>query len=116
MSKLTRQKCIACCADAPLITQEEIDKLYPLIPEWSIDEVEGIKRLTREYSLKNFSEAIAYGNKVGGIAEQEGHHPAILIEWGKVTVSWWTHKIGGLHVNDFVMAAKTDVEFSLHNF
>ncbi len=59
--------------------------------------------------MKNFKQALQLTNQIGAIAEQEGHHPAILTEWGgRVTVSWWTHKIGGLHVNDFIMAAKTD--------
>ena len=55
-----------------------------------------------------FAQALAVTNRVGEQAEEEGHHPALLTEWGKVTVSWWTHKIGGLHQNDFIMAARTD--------
>jgi len=71
-------------------------------------EFDTIKRLTRNYDFKNFAEAIAFTNRVGDLAESEAHHPALLTEWGRVTVSWWTHKIRGLHVNDFIMAAKTD--------
>ena len=68
----------------------------------------GLKRLERSFDFQDFAEALAFTNRVGQIAEEEGHHPDILTEWGKVTVSWWTHKIGGLHKNDFIMAAKTD--------
>ena len=57
---------------------------------------------------EDFAEALEFTNDVGAIAEEEGHHPAILTEWGRVTVTWWTHKIRGLHRNDFIMAAKTD--------
>jgi 4a-hydroxytetrahydrobiopterin dehydratase len=69
---------------------------------------DGIPRLERQYRFRSFVDALAFTNRVGEIAEAEGHHPAILTEWGRVTVSWWTHKIRGLHRNDFVMAAKTD--------
>jgi 4a-hydroxytetrahydrobiopterin dehydratase len=65
-------------------------------------------RLERAFKFKDFAEALAFTIKVGEIAEAEGHHPALLTEWGRVTVTWWTHKIRGLHRNDFIMAAKTD--------
>ena len=64
--------------------------------------------LTRQFKFKNFVQALAFANRVGDLAEQQDHHPAILVEWGRVTVSWWTHVIGGLHQNDFISAAKTD--------
>ena len=108
MQKLGDRHCVACRADAPHATEEETKELMPLIPEWKVIEVDGIKHLERQYKVKNFVEAVALANKVGEIAEAENHHPSILVEWGKVTVTWWTHKIKGLHVNDFVMAAKTD--------
>ena len=68
----------------------------------------GIKRLEKSFSCKNFAAALALTNRIAVIAEQENHHPAIVTEWGRVTVSWWTHAIDGLHVNDFIMAARTD--------
>ena len=108
MSDLEARHCEACRADAPKVTEDEIQQLQPQIPDWEMGEVDGEMRLTRTYTFKNFAEALAFTNKVGAIAEAEDHHPAILTEWGKVTVSWWTHKIGGLHVNDFIMSAKTD--------
>lgn len=108
MSKLTESKCEACRADAPRVTAEEVAELKPQIPDWEIVEVNGIDRLVRTFTFKNFQQALDFTNKVGGIAENEDHHPAILTEWGRVGVSWWTHKIKGLHRNDFIMAAKTD--------
>lgn len=112
MSKLSQQTCSACRADAPLATQTEIDDLMLRLPEWQIIEVEGVQQLQRLYLFSDFSGALDFSNKVGEIAESEGHHPAILLEWGKVTVTWWSHKLKGLHTNDFIMAAKTDDVFS----
>lgn len=108
MSKLTKQSCEACQAGAPQITQDEQQGLLREIPGWSVIELEGERQLKREYKLKNFAAALALTNRIGELAEAENHHPAILVEWGKVTVRWWTHKIGGLHKNDFIMAARTD--------
>jgi 4a-hydroxytetrahydrobiopterin dehydratase len=69
-------------------------------------------QLERVYKFKNFKQAIAFTNKVGDMAEDEGHHPGLLTEWGKVTVTWWSHSIKGLHKNDFICAAKTDDVFN----
>ncbi len=108
MTELTQLKCTACHEGAPTVTEAEIAELHPQIPDWQIVERDGIKRLEKVYKFDNFVDALAFTNKVGELAEEEGHHPAILTEWGKVTVTWWTHKIRGLHRNDFIMAAKTD--------
>jgi 4a-hydroxytetrahydrobiopterin dehydratase len=108
MSELSQMKCTACRRGEPTLTEAEIADLRPLVPGWQLVEREGIKRLERVFGFRNFAEALAFTNMVGEQAEEEGHHPALLTEWGKVTVTWWTHKIGGLHRNDFVMAAKTD--------
>jgi len=104
---LTQMKCVACRRDSPTVTEAEITALLPQIPEWMLVEIDGIKRLTRSFRFGNFAEALAFTNRVGEAAEEEGHHPALLTEWGQVTVTWWTHKIKGLHRNDFIMAAKT---------
>jgi len=106
--KLVKMKCTACRGDEPPLTDEEIENMLPQVPEWDLVEREGIKRLERRFEFPNFVEALAFTNRVGQAAEEEGHHPAILTEWGGVTVTWWTHKIKGLHRNDFIMAAKTD--------
>lgn len=108
MSDLVERKCEACRADAPRVTAEQINEMKPQIPQWDIVEEGGIQRLTRTFAFGNFEQALNFTNEVGAIAEREGHHPAILTEWGKVQVTWWTHKIKGLHVNDFIMCAKTD--------
>ncbi len=101
-------KCEACRGDVPPLSDEEIAALAPHVPEWRIVEREGIKRLERTFRFADFAHALAFTNKVGALAEAEDHHPAIVTEWGRVTVTWWTHKIRGLHLNDFIMAAKTD--------
>lgn len=105
---LVEERCVACRRDAPRVTAEEIATLSPSIPDWQHGEHDGIPRLTREFRFPDFAAALAFTNAVGALAEDEGHHPALLTEWGKVTVAWWTHKIRGLHRNDFLMAAKTD--------
>lgn len=108
MAKLTEQNCVPCRGGEPPLSQMEIDALKPEIPEWQVIEVDGVKRLLRTFTFKDFAEALAFTNRVGQLAEAEDHHPALLTEWGKVTITWWTHKIKGLHRNDFIMAAKTD--------
>ncbi|MHC4872193.1 MAG: 4a-hydroxytetrahydrobiopterin dehydratase [Planctomycetota bacterium] len=107
MQKLCNLKCEACRAGAPQVTDSEIEEMKAGIPDWDVID-DGMQKLQRIFKFKNFEEALSFTNKVGLIAEEEGHHPAIITEWGKVTVTWWTHKIGGLHKNDFIMAARTD--------
>jgi 4a-hydroxytetrahydrobiopterin dehydratase len=108
METLVEQRCTACRGGEPTLTDEEIAALTPQVPDWEVIERDGIKRLRRVFRFKSFADALAFTNRVGALAEAEGHHPAILTEWGRVTVTWWTHKIKGLHRNDFIMAAKTD--------
>ena len=105
---LTREKCVACRSDAPTLTDPEVAELRPQVPEWDVVEIDGIKRLQRVFGFDDFAQALAFTNRVGELAEGEGHHPALLTEWGRTTVTWWTHKIKGLHRNDFIMAAKTN--------
>lgn len=108
MSSLASEKCVACRRDAPQVTAAEIEELRPQVPDWELVERDGIPRLERVLRFATFAGALAFTNRAGVLAEAEGHHPALLTEWGRVTVTWWTHKIHGLHRNDFVMAAKTD--------
>ncbi|OOE69148.1 4a-hydroxytetrahydrobiopterin dehydratase [Salinivibrio kushneri] len=108
MSELTELKCEACNIDAPLVSAEEMPALLKDIPQWRKVTRDGIDQLEREFTFRNFKLAWAFANQVAELAEQERHHPAILLEWGKVTVTWWSHKIKGLHKNDFICAAKTD--------
>ena len=113
MAELSKQHCEACRADAPLISDEELRELMPQIPDWQVIVVDNIMQLQREYAFKNFAEAMAFSNRVGEIAEAVDHHPAILTEWGRVTVTWWSHKIRGLHKSDLIMAARTDDVYAL---
>jgi len=113
MENLKDLKCVPCRGGEPTLTDEEIDRYKPQVPEWGIIRPDGIKRLQREYKFKNFSQALAFTYQVGLLADAEDHHPTLLTEWGTVTVTWWTHKIRGLHHNDFIMAAKTDALYAL---
>ncbi len=108
MTALRQEQCTACRADAPRLTQAQLVPLLGDIPEWNLINVDGVQQLQRSFSFKNFVEALRWANAVGELAEQHQHHPSLLVEWGKVTVTWWTHKIKGLHRNDTIMAAKTD--------
>ena len=108
MNPLNQQVCEACKAGAPQVSDAELAQLIKEIPDWSAHSADGVLQLQRIFKFKNFKEAMAFANRVGDRAETENHHPAILTEWGKVTVTWWTHKINGLHKNDFICASKTD--------
>lgn len=105
---LSTKSCEACQINTPLATPQEIDEFMLQLPYWEITELDGVQQLRRTFTFNNFNEALSFTNKVGDIANREDHHPTIVTEWGKVTVSWWNHKIKGLHINDFIMAAKTD--------
>ena len=111
MAQLAQMVCTACRKGEPTVTTAELAEFQPQVPEWHIIEVDGIQRLQRVFAFDNFVDALAFTNKVGALAEAAGHHPALLTEWGKTTVTWWTHKIRGLHRNDFIMAAKTDAAY-----
>jgi 4a-hydroxytetrahydrobiopterin dehydratase len=90
------------------VTEAEIVELRREVSDWQLLERAGVAQLERVFYFPSFADALAFTNRVGALAEAEGHHPALLTEWGRVTVTWWTHKIRGLHRNDFIMAAKTD--------
>jgi 4a-hydroxytetrahydrobiopterin dehydratase len=108
MIELSQERCDACRADAPQVTGEELEALRREVPEWSVETRDGVAQLERRFDFPDFAQALAFTNRVGEIAEAEGHHPKLTTEWGSVVVTWWSHKIGGLHRNDFVMAARTD--------
>ncbi len=114
MRTLSGMSCVACRKDAPQSTDDEIAEYRGQVPGWEIVEIveiDEIRRLQRVFFGDDFAQALAFTNKVGELAEAEAHHPSVLTEWGATTVTWWTHKINGLHRNDFVMAAKTDALF-----
>ena len=108
MNGLSSGKCIPCRKGDPALTDARVAELLSQIPEWELVEVDGVKRLQRIFKLKDYAEAVAFTNRLAMTAEKEDHHPLIVLEWGRVTVQWWTHVVKGLHRNDFIMAAKTD--------
>ncbi len=108
MEKLVDMHCTPYQDGEQALREGEIAVLYPQVAKWEIVERDGIQRLERAFKFPDFAQALAFTNQVGELAEAENHHPAILTEWGKVTVTWWTHKVHGLHRNDFIAAAKTD--------
>ena len=108
MARLSEMGCTACRRGEPQVSAEEMAELRPQVPDWQVVERDGVPRLERVFRFPDFGTALAFTNRVGALAETAGHHPALLTEWGRVTVTWWTHKIGGLHRNDLIMAAKTD--------
>ncbi len=106
MADLASKKCIPCSFGAPTLMEDEIMELMKSLKEgW---EVIDNKKLKKTFKFKDFKEALDFTNKVGAIAEEEGHHPNIHLSWGRVAIELWTHKIGGLHENDFILAAKID--------
>lgn len=106
---LAMQKCEPCYEEVPQVNEKECQQFMAEIPEWTVKTRENITILERVFKLKNYKQALAFTNKIAELAEVEKHHPEILLEWGKVTVTWWTHTANGLHKNDFICAAKTDV-------
>lgn len=112
MTELSKQTCQACQKGAPTLTDAETQAALAELPEWQLAEVDGVKRLVRLFAFKDFRDALAFTNRVGELAESESHHPQLVLEWGSVEVSWWTHKIHGVHHNDAIMAAKTDALYS----
>ncbi len=100
MSTLTQMQCVACRGGEPTVTDAELREYQPQVPDWQLVERAGIPRLERVFAFATFADALQFTNAVGRLAEAEGHHP------------WWTHAIGGLHRNDFIMAAKTDALYA----
>lgn len=112
MEELLKIKCEPCRKDVPPLKEEEMARMLPQIPEWNLVKRDNIHQLERIFKFRDFAEALLFTKRVGELAEAEGHHPALITEWGRVTVRWWTHKIKGLHQNDFIMAARTDRLYS----
>lgn len=108
MTRLAQESCTRPGRNVPALNEGEVDELMTHIPGWNVLEVDGIQRLERKFEFKDFKSAIVFTNKVGELAEAQDHHPALLTEWGAVTVTWWTHSVKGLHRNDFIMAARSD--------
>lgn len=108
MVELHQLKCRACRTGDPSLSDTEIIALHRQIPNWEVKKVEGVRRLERVFIFEEFAHTRLFIDKASAVAEQENHHPLITMEYRKVTLSLWTHKVHGLHLNDFIMAAKLD--------
>ena len=107
MTNLTKQKCEACTIDAPLVDKKRFTELLKDLDGWEII-YEDINMLSKTYTFDNYEDSVKFVTDIAKLAEDEDHHPSILLEWGSVRVQWWSHKIKGLHMNDFICAAKTE--------
>ena len=107
MTDLTKQKCEACTIDAPLVDEKRFTELLKDLDSWEI--IYGdVNILSKTYLFDSYEDSVKFSMNIAKLAENEDHHPALLLEWGSVRVQWWSHKIKGLHMNDFICAAKTE--------
>ncbi len=111
MTELSKSSCEACRVDAPVLQDNEIKELLSQVPSWKVFEEDNVKKIICSFIFLSYEDSLNFLNKVADLAEKEDHHPEIILEWGKVTVTWWSHKIKGLHKNDFICASKTDALF-----
>lgn len=103
--KLADKQCVPCRGGVPPLQGKDLEKLQPNIPKWSVIDQH---HLQREFRFPDFKQALDFVNRVGAVAEEQGHHPDIMLAWGKAGITLWTHKINGLTESDFIMAAKID--------
>ena len=108
MNELAQQHCGPIGANTLRLNDYDVSQLKAKLPGWQTYEKAAELRLEKVFKFEDFRKAVAFTNQIAQVSNEEDHHPAILTEWGKVTVTWWTHKIKGLHQNDFIMAAKTE--------
>ena len=108
MKDLHAEQCVPCRGTENTLTHEEIEELRTNVPDWEVIDSDTTPKLRRRFPVADFRRALTLANQIGEIAEAANHHPRLVVEWGRVSVSWWTHAIGGLHRNDFIMAARTD--------
>lgn len=102
---LADKKCVPCRGGVPALKGSDLEALHKSVPGWS---VVNEHHITRAFSFPDFRQALDFVNRVGELAEEQGHHPDILLAWGKAEITMWTHKIDGLTESDFIMAAKID--------
>ncbi|MBD62899.1 MAG: 4a-hydroxytetrahydrobiopterin dehydratase [Gammaproteobacteria bacterium] len=107
MTDLLKKKCTACEVGAPLVSKEDQILLLKDLDGWEIDNL-NVTKLVKLFKLSNYQESIRFTNLIAELAELEDHHPKIILKWGQVGIEWWSHKIKGLHMNDFICAAKSD--------
>jgi len=111
-NELAERDCQRCRAESPPVAASTRPALLAQLNGWSIEQADGMDQLQAQFTFTNFAKALGFANRVGELAEAADHHPRIVLEWGKVEVRWWTHAIGGLHENDFIMAARTNTAFN----
>ena len=112
MSALAEQWCEACRADSPVVAESKRAELLTELCEWVCEPVAGVDQLVAHFSFEDFVSGLTFVQRVADIAEAENHHPRLVLEWGRVEVSWWTHTIRGLHMNDFILAARTSALYA----
>ena len=111
MTELCKETCTACEIGAPLVSPDQQTELLKDLDGWIIDNSD-ISKLIKEFQLNNYEQSIKFTNLIADLAESQDHHPKITLEWGRVCIEWWSHKIKGLHMNDFICAAKSDEIFN----
>jgi 4a-hydroxytetrahydrobiopterin dehydratase len=104
--KLEQRHCTPCRGGVPPLGEAAAARYLVDLPDWQL--ADDAKRISRDFRFKNFAQALAFVNEVGAIAEGEGHHPDVSFGWGYASITLQTHKIDGLHENDFILAAKID--------
>jgi 4a-hydroxytetrahydrobiopterin dehydratase len=105
MPELADKQCVPCKGGVPPLRGEELARILKMVPQW---EAVREHHIVRTFTFPDFKQALAFVNQVGEVAEEQGHHPDILLAWGKAEVTLWTHKIDGLTESDLIMAAKID--------
>ncbi len=105
MTQLADKQCVPCRGGVPPLKGEELKTLHRNVPDWTVDNEH---HLQREFRFPDFKQALDFVNRVGAVAEEQGHHPDILLTWGKADITLWTHSVNGLTESDFIMAAKID--------
>jgi len=105
MTQLADKKCVPCTGNVPALKGSALQDLRKQLPEWNVISEH---HLARQFRFPDFKQALAFVNRVGEVAEAEGHHPDIMLGWGKAEITLWTHKVDGLTESDFILAAKID--------
>jgi 4a-hydroxytetrahydrobiopterin dehydratase len=107
----TNKNCVACSINAQIVEKEALSQFLNFHPDWELTEILNIPQINRVYRFSKYLSGVSFVNRIAELAENEGHHPDILLEYNKVTVRWWSHKIKNIHENDLIMAAKSDFLF-----
>jgi len=108
VSDLASKKCVPCEGGDPPLARDKVEELINKVDGWNLTE-DGVLKIKKDFKFTDFAKTLEFVNKVGEIAEREGHHPNICFTWGKMDVTLWTHAVGGLSESDFILAAKIDM-------